>query len=141
MSEDFQASASEQGRQFEDACIFLLKAQGWGIVQQHATVAGVEVDIIADDPTGLRWWIECKGSWRGTVPGMKRGDTAKKAIAVAWYLRRQPDGCPYLLLTSHLPKESTVAGRMLAEARSAGLFDRVLEVGFLIGLSDDEGDE
>lgn len=125
----FQSLATEQGARFEDAVEFLLRAQGWEIIERHAQVEGVEIDIVAADPAGTRWWIEAKGSWRGSVPGMRRGDTAKKAVAVAWYLSRLAQRCPYMLVTSHLPTPGTVSARLLDEAVEAGLFDDVLIVG------------
>jgi hypothetical protein len=121
----FQSMASTQGKDFETTVETFLKIGGWSIVQSHATVAGVEIDIIADDPQGRRWWIECKGSWRGNTPGSKRGDTVKKAVGVAWYLSTLDDRLPYMLVTSHLPTPGTVGDRLLTAALTAGLFQRI----------------
>jgi len=126
---DAQAAATDQGRRFEQSVITTLRCEGWTIVATHAVVAGVEVDVVADDPDGRRWWIECKGSWRGRTPGSRRGDTVKKAVGVAWYLHQQPDRCPYMLITSHLPTTSGVPGLMLQAAIDGGLFDRVVTIG------------
>lgn len=138
--ENFQATASAQGRSFEDAVAFILKSSGWRIAEIRAIVAGVEVDIIADDSAGRRWWIECKGSFRGNTPGSRRGDTVKKAVGVAWYLSTLPERCPYMLVTSHLPKPETVGARLLDKAVEVGLFDQVNVIGFLAA-PDHEEDE
>jgi hypothetical protein len=122
----FQSMASTQGRDFETTVETSLKICGWHIIESHAVVAGVEIDIVADDPEGVRWWIECKGSWRGTSPGSKRGDTVKKAVGVAWYLSLLPDRLPYMLVTSHMPTPGTVGGRLLQAAQEHGLFQRVM---------------
>lgn len=124
-----QAAASEQGRHFEQTSVTTLQIEGWKVIATHVIIAGVEVDIVADDPDGRRWWIECKGSWRGRTPGSRRGDTVKKAVGVAWYLHQQPNRCPYMLITSHLPGIGGVPGLMLQAAIDAGLFDRVLTIG------------
>lgn len=127
----FQSSSTRQGRAFEEAVVTWLRIADWDIVERHAKVDGVEVDIVATDPAGVRWWIECKGSWEGPARerGGRRGDTVKKAIAVAWYLHQQPDRCPYMLVASHLPAPQLIGGRMLRAAIDAGLFDDVRTIG------------
>lgn len=130
MGADFQARASQQGRAFEDAVVTLLRIQGWTIVERRAIVASVEIDIIADDPLGRRWWIECKGSWEGKTPGSKRGDTVKKAVGVAAYLSCQPDRCPYMLITSHMPVPGTVGSILLETAQREGWFEEVRSFSF-----------
>ena len=122
---DFQAESSKQGREFEDAVAFMLKAAGWTIDATKDKVEGIEIDIVATDARGVQWWIECKGSHRGKTPGSKRGDTAKKAVGVAAVLSTLPDHRPYMLVTSHLPKTGTVADTMLRVARERGWFARI----------------
>lgn len=129
--EDFQRRASTAGRTFEDAVEALLVFHEWTIDERHAKAGGgVEIDYVATDSAGVQWWIECKGSTRGKVPGSRRGDTVKKAVGVAWFLSTLPDRRPYMLITSHLPADDSVPGRLLNAAKSAGLFDRVLVLGF-----------
>ncbi len=127
---DFQSQASKQGREFEQLVEFTLKAAGWTIDATKATAGGAEIDIVATDPAGTQWWIECKGSHRGKVPGARRGDTAKKAVGVAAYLSTLPDRRPYRLITSHLPKEGTIAHRMLRAAEAQGWFTKIDVIGF-----------
>lgn len=141
LMEDFQRQAGVQGRSFEDAVTTLLKVAGWSVVEVHAKVEGAEIDIIADSPVGTRWWIECKGSWRGKTPGSKRGDTVKKAVGVAWYLSQLPDRLPYMLVTSHMPKDGTLGARMLDEAVKAGLFAEINTLGFLATVVTEDDDE
>lgn len=122
---DAQSSASEQGREFEAYVASSLKYEGWRIDQTHAYVAGAEIDLIATDPHGVAWWIECKGSHRGRTPGLKRGDTTKKAVGVAWYLSTLPDRRPYMLFASHLPSPGSLGERLLTRAREDGLFQDI----------------
>lgn len=128
----FQARASAQGREFESAVEVYLKIAGWRVEQSHSLgnvhhADGAEIDIVAVDPDGIRWWIECKGSWEGPsgARGSRRGDTVKKAIAVAWWIHRLGDRHPYMLFTSHLPPADSLPGRMLRAAFEDRLFDRV----------------
>lgn len=138
---EFQAAATAQGASFEDAVETMLKIGGWTIIARHAKVAQAEIDIVADNPVGRRWWIECKGSWRGNVPGSRRGDTVKKAVGIAWYLSTLPDRCPYMLITSHLPNVGTLGEQMLAVALRCGLFTEINDLGSLLGPHHPEEDE
>src|SRR6266568_6336792 len=101
---DFQAAASEQGRQFSEQCDSLLTRSGFelrGRVALHEV--GVEVDREAVSPGGRSVWFEYKGSIQGARPGLIRTDTLKKAIANGALLGAVEDHPPYVILTSHLP--------------------------------------
>jgi len=76
---------------------------------------GVEVDQSAVAPSGKVIWFEYKGSIRGAIPGLRRTDTAKKAIANGALIRALPHAPPFVVLTSHLPE----GGAALAMLRSA----------------------
>ena len=135
---DFQRQATEQGRSFEDLVAFMLRANGWTVTGTHVVVAGAEIDLVAIEPgTGVEWWIECKGSWRGKTPGSQRGDTVKKAVGVAAYLSTLPGRRPYRLITSHLPNDGTLSARMLQAALEHGWFAAIDTVGFT-GLAAEE---
>lgn len=100
-----QAAASRQGAAFEQAVMTMLQIEGWQIVARrwrHPEV-DVEIDLVAIDPHGQTWWIECKGSWESTRNGLERTDTVKKAIGSAAILILVDDRLPYMLITSHLP--------------------------------------
>lgn len=135
---EFQQSSSKQGKRFEEAVTFLLQIGGWTIVEEHAHVCGCEIDIVADNPAGERWWIECKGSWQGKTPGSKRGDTVKKAVGVAWYLSTLPERYPYMLITSHLPNAGTLGELMLLKAKDCGLYDEIRCVDLPIAFADED---
>lgn len=139
--DDFQSSATTQGRAFEQLVATQLRISGWTIVSEHERIAGAEIDIIADDPTGQRWWIECKGSWRGGVPGLIRGDTTKKAVGVAAYLSTLPERQPYMVVASHLPKPGSVGDHMLTVAVEQGWIRRVACITNPFGPSADDIDD
>lgn len=139
MTVDYQRLAGVQGRSFEELVEFMLKAAGWTVTARHAVVEGAEIDLVAIDPHGAEWWIECKGSWRGKQPGSKRGDTVKKAVGVAAYLATLPADVrrPYRLVTSHLPNDGTLSARMFRTAREQGWFAAIDVVGFT-GMAEDD---
>lgn len=115
---DRQAAASRQGAEFEAAVELILKVEGWQIEHhrwRHPEVE-VEIDYVAIAPDGQRWWIECKGSWEARSNGLERTDTLKKAIGSAAILRILDDRCPYMVVTSHLPRIGSSGDRWLALA-------------------------
>jgi len=123
---DYQALAGVQGRNWEDVVLSHLKFQGWTVTSRHLKIDGVEIDIVAIDPHGETWWIECKGSHRGKVPGCLRDDTVKKAVGVAYHLLHGVlERRPYMLITSHMPKAGSKSRDMLERAVAAGAFQRV----------------
>lgn len=131
---EFQRSSTEQGQAFEQAAIFLLKSDKWNIVGTHMHPAPTypEIDIVAEDPFEVLWWIESKGSYKDR-PGLQRDDTVKKALGVANDLMQlrvseSQDGetpIPYMLITSHLPREGTQGDGMLKRALGSGLITQI----------------
>lgn len=127
---DRMAAASRQGAEFERAVETLLKIDGWTIEAhrwRHPLV-DVEIDFVAIDPDGVRWWIECKGSWEARSNGLERTDTLKKAIGSAAILRLLDERCPYMVITSHLPRFGSSGDRWL-ELALTSYFDAVRVVG------------
>lgn len=127
----FQAAAGAQGRAFEEIVEQMLVMVGWTIVARRwrEPTTGVEIDLVAIDPGGDTWWIECKGSWLSTSGrnGLIRSDTVKKALGSAWVLSTLSAHPPYMLVTSDLPAEGT-ARSWLDLAQHHGLFDRIVVV-------------
>lgn len=126
---DRQAAASRQGAAFEETVVTLLRVEGWTVHERkwRQPDVEVEIDIVAEDPQGERWWIECKGSWESpTGNGLERTDTAKKAIGSAAILRLLPleQRSPYMLITSHLPKLGSSGDQWMRRAVGT-YFDRV----------------
>lgn len=126
---DFQRSSVEQGRYYEGHVRAVLTMRGWVMLSDRPMkVLGGEVDIVAFDPDGVLHWIECKGSYKDR-PGLLRDDTAKKAIAVAWMLKRKnPDRPRYIIVSSDLPKVGSLSSMYINEALEAGIIDGVMEL-------------
>lgn len=104
---DRQAAASRQGSAFEETVCNLLQIEGWTIHERNwrEPEIDIEIDIVATDPHGERWWVECKGSWESpSRNGLARTDTLKKAIANGALLRCLPYAKRYMVVTSHLPQ-------------------------------------
>lgn len=131
MSGDFQAASGRQGRAFEETVVILLQCEGWTVTARNwrQPDIDVEIDIVATDPAGRPWWIECKGSWESSRNGLTRTDTLKKAIANAYLLRQLPDRHLYMIVTSHAPTAG--AGLKWIDAVLVDLVDQLRVVGFV----------
>ena len=130
--QDRQAASSQQGSAFEETVCNLLRIEGWEIHDRNwrEPTVDIEIDIVATDPDGKRWWIECKGSWESpSRNGLRRTDTLKKAIANGALLRVVPDACPYMVITSHMPTSG--AGVVWLDAAIDAYVDEFRTVGFV----------
>ena len=121
----FQALASRQGREFVDEGIKLAARVGFEVRDQRVVFpeCGVEVDLILENPQGIAFFAECKGSFRDR-PGLQRTDTLKKAIANMVLL----DACgigPLMVLTSHRPADG-VGVAMLRIAQRVAPFEVIV---------------
>jgi len=115
-----QAAASRQGNAFETTVATLLQIEGWSIsaTKWRHPEFDVEVDIVATHPTtGQEWWIECKGSWEGSRPGLKRTDTLKKALFNGAMLALADEKRPYMIIASHPPADGTAGTKWLERAK------------------------
>ena len=78
---------------------------------------------------GVIYWAEFKGSWQGKIPGLRRTDTVKKALANAFLVATAPDEYPpVIILTSHLPVAGSSGDRMLEAAAAAGAVAGVFNI-------------
>ena len=123
--------AGVQGRAFEDACRALLTAQQHEVSPKPFRVPalGIEIDARMVSVNGVIYWAEFKGSWQGKIPGLRRTDTVKKALANAFLVATAPDEYPpVIILTSHLPVAGSSGDRMLAAAAAAGAVAGVFNI-------------
>ena len=145
MTDSFQARSSGQGRKFEDLVALVLDFLGWKVDEMRARVAKgfPTVDIVATDPVGEKWWIECKGANGRSqrAPGLLDVTTTKVAIGAAAILRTLSERRRYLLVTSHLPKPGSLSESMLDVALTQGLFSDVLDLGALVTFSGTPADD
>lgn len=128
-AEAFQARGVAQGRQFDEQARLVLRGLGFAVNEKPFTVPelGVEFDAEIRSKGGKVYWCEFKGSWYGTRPGLRRTDTAKKALADAALAHVAPgDYPPIIVLTTHLPPAGSSGDRMLRVARESGVVSDVI---------------
>lgn len=128
---DFQADAVEQGRLFDQQARMVCRHAGFTSVGDRLVVAelGIEVDAPLTTINGTTVWAEFKGSWRGARPGMRRTDTAKKALCdalLAW--ADEDERPPFIVLTSHSPEPGSRGDRMVGVAIAVGAVLAVLNI-------------
>jgi hypothetical protein len=127
---DFQADATEQGRLFEQQARMVCRQNGFTVGGRLVVAElGIEVDAVLATVKGTEVWAEFKGSWRGTRPGMRRTDTAKKALCdalLAW--GDEEEHPPFIILTSHTPEPGSRGDRMVAVAIAVGAVVAVLNI-------------
>lgn len=116
--------ASRQGALFEQVCALILEDY-FGEKPVGPVVldtVGVEIDF---EVGGI--WFECKGSWLRR-PGLHRTDTVKKALWNGAAAASLDDAKPYVVLTTHLPKDDLTAAKQIAVALAAGYVAAVVNV-------------
>lgn len=129
--------STDRGREFEDHVADMLTVRRWGIIDRNVTVDDAEIDIIADAPNGVRWYIECKGG-EGGKSGLARMDTVKRTVGTAWALRRSNTlrTGVYFVVTSAMPRPGSRAHRLVVDAINSGLIAGAGTVSALLTLHD-----
>jgi hypothetical protein len=126
----FQALATKQGGDFERLVQATLSFRGWTVIDTQHVVHGASIDIVASDPDGRVYLIECKGANGSSKrpPGLKDGTTVKVAIGVAYYLQSCGIVDPYVIATSHMPTPGSLPDMMLSRCLNDGAIADVWEI-------------
>lgn len=129
--------SNDRGRAFEDEVCRALESESWTIVGRNVEIDGIEIDIVANDPNGRRWWIECKGG-EAQRSGLARPDTVKRALGTAWALRDSATlrSGTYFVVTSSMPRPGSMAHRLMVDAVDAGLIVGAGTIGAMLALHD-----
>ena len=134
----FQSLSTEQGRKFELLVVDWFVYHGFRVLTNpgshdiHPPIpdVGVRPDLLAiytAGSIGAAVLVECKGSFRGSRPGLLRTDSVKKAVGDAYTLHHAAPCLPYVLVTSHLPQPGSAGDKMLKTAQEAGAVFEVLK--------------
>ena len=122
----FQGQSSKQGAEYERVVARNLRARGLVIEATHwrHPEAAVEIDIVASNAYS-KYWFECKGSWRGTRPGLKRTDSVQKLLHSAAALMPVRSDWLYVCATNHLPKPGSSGATWIRHALENGILSAV----------------
>ena len=103
-SGDFQARGVREGKAAREVARALLEDCGFERIKpNHRFAQGVEVNFVAYDAKGERWFFDVSGGFTSTRPGLKRTDTLWKALGKAAVLHQIDPGTPLVLLTTDAP--------------------------------------
>jgi hypothetical protein len=104
---DGQARARREGAAFDELAYQRLAEHGAAIVLYRHQVRTATVDARIRGDNGKEFWVLAHGNVdtdsTATSPGLHRTDTIRKAGAAAYVIRKDLEGLPILLLTSHTP--------------------------------------
>lgn len=115
--EAYQRRAVRDGKRAKEIALEVLKNSGFQAIEENVRLKGaVEVNFVATDCNGSRWFFDVSGAFTSSRPGLRRTDTLWKALGKAATLKGV--GVPnykLILLTTDLPTRGS-AGHMALEA-------------------------
>ncbi|MFN2525520.1 MAG: site-specific DNA-methyltransferase [Actinomycetota bacterium] len=128
-SEDSQSRAVREGRAAKEIAKAVLVDCGFtDIVEEHRFRNGVEVNFVASDLTGHRWFFDVSGAFTSARPGLRRTDTLWKALGKAAVIKSsKQEGSPLIFLTTNLPSRGT-AGDLALRAARGNVFHDAIEM-------------
>jgi site-specific DNA-methyltransferase (adenine-specific) len=130
--DSFQARAVRQGQQARQTALAVLKDCKFKIVSENRRFGnGVEVNFVAKDVKGRKWFFDVSGAFTSTRGGLRRTDTLWKALGKAAALKASPKVEKYRLvfLTTHLPPRGSAGDKALRATQGPhGVFWDAIEM-------------
>jgi DNA modification methylase len=123
----FQARAVREGHRAKEIAHAVLQDCGFGDLQvDRRFSSGVEVNLVATDVAGRRWFFDVSGAFTTTRPGLRRTDTVWKALGRAAALQASgAGGYRLVFLTTDLPPRGSTGHHALRTARGRVFHDAI----------------
>ena len=119
--EDFQSRAVREGKAAKDLARQILEHWGFTDIEpDHSLPAGVEVNFVARDQRGGRWYFDVSGGFTSTRPGLRRTDTLWKALGKAGVIHATDPKARLVLLTTDAPAPNSAGAKALAALLGPG---------------------
>lgn len=135
--EDFQARAVREGKAAKDLALGILEHWEFDDIQTDVSLSsGVEVNFVARDRKGGRWYFDVSGGFSSTRPGLKRTDTLWKAIGKAAVIHAADTKARLVLLTTDAPASGSAGAKALKVVVGPG--QPILDVIELLNREDQE---
>jgi site-specific DNA-methyltransferase (adenine-specific) len=124
--DDFQERAVREKGAVQAIAERVVTEAGFTITARDARLSGLglSVSLVAADANGKPWYFETSGAFTTTRGGLARSDAVWRALGRAQVLAHNGKS-PVVLLTSHLPRRRSEAGRALHAAGAGVFFDAV----------------
>ena len=128
-NEDSQSRAVREGHRAKEIAIAVLEDAGFGdVVEDHRLRNGVEVNFVATDIKGHRWFFDVFGAFTSARPGLRRTDTLWKALGKAAVIKSSNvSPAPLIFLTTDLPPKGS-SGDLALRAARGGVFHDAIEM-------------
>jgi len=125
--EPYQARAVREGRRAKEIALAVLRDCGFAdIAEDRRFGSGVEVNFVAYDKRGRRWFFDVSGAFTTTRAGLRRTDTLWKALGKAAVLKASRVGdYRLILLTTDLPPAGSAGDSALRLVRGDTYHDAV----------------
>ncbi|MFN2595329.1 MAG: site-specific DNA-methyltransferase [Actinomycetota bacterium] len=125
--ESFQTRAVREGRRAREIAKAVLQDCGFrDLTEDRRFGNGVEVNIVAYDATGGRWFFDISGAFTTPRAGLRRTDTLWKALGKAAVLKAaKPGSYRLILLTTNLPPRNGAGYSALRTARGVVFQDAI----------------
>ncbi|MGH2819694.1 MAG: DNA-methyltransferase, partial [Actinomycetota bacterium] len=116
--ENYQSRAVREGQRARDIALAVIKDCGFEVVAEDQRFRnGVEVNFVATDRRGRRWFFDVSGAFTSTRAGLRRTDTLWKALGKASVLGASRIGdYRLILLSTDLPPRTSAGGQALRAA-------------------------
>ncbi|MEA2478015.1 MAG: modification methylase [Actinomycetota bacterium] len=125
--ESFQTRAVREGRRAREIAKAVLQDCGFhDLTEDRRFGNGVEVNLVAFDSTGARWFFDISGAFTTPRAGLRRTDTLWKALGKAAVLSAaKPGSYRLILLTTNLPPRNSAGYAALRTARGQIYHDAI----------------
>ena len=112
----FHVLAGRDGRAARDFGREALEQSGFTNIKGGVTLPeGVDVNFVAHDGTGGRWFFEVAGGFTSARPGLRRTDTLWKALGKAAVLHAAYPDDRFVVLTTDVPPPKSTGASALAQ--------------------------
>ncbi|HWC14086.1 MAG TPA: site-specific DNA-methyltransferase [Actinomycetota bacterium] len=127
--EDSQSRAVREGRRAKEIARAVLEDCGFtDIVDDYRLRNGVEINFVASDAKGHRWFFDVSGAFTSARPGLRRTDTLWKALGKAAVIASSNVAAsPLVFLTTNLPPPGS-SGDLALRASRGGVFHDAIEM-------------
>ena len=113
--EDFQARAVREGRAAQRPSREALEKCGFLNIEPNLTLPeGVEVNFVAFDASGKKWFFDVSGGFTSNRPGLRRTDTLWKALGKGAVLKAAYPSARLVLLTTDAPARNSAGDAALS---------------------------